>query len=247
MAVLLLDNFLDARYSKWFSRYRSDDLESYQASAGHFPEPEDLNRFEHVIVSGSEDSVVEDRDWVDTEMELVRELVRSKIPTIGFCYGHQLIARALAGPHAVRRSATPEFGWQKITLTGPALERSNPTLDDEYKKDNDDNISIFSDLPSSFHAFNSHFDEVIPEAVGDQLLVMATSANCAVQAFKVKEAPMWGTQFHPEINSEDGLLFLRDIVEYVAKAGHDVKEALGTRKWADETISPRLFANFYRV
>lgn len=246
MPTLLLDNFLDLKYSKWFSRYRSDDLETYRASEGSLPDPEELGRFDHVILSGSEDSIVENRDWVEREMEVVRELVELRIPTIGFCYGHQLIARALAGPEAVRHSLTPEFGWLEISRTDTGRKMTHSILDDEYKN-NTSADSLFGDLPPCFFAFNSHFDEVVPETLVDSggFQILARSAGCAVQALKVRETPMWGTQFHPEINIEDGALFLLDIARYIAGAGHDVEEAVDTRRRADEAVSTRLFKNLY--
>ncbi len=268
MPTLLLDNFLDTKYSKWFSRYHSDELETFRAPEGRFPE--DLTRYDHAILSGSEDSVVEDRDWVDTEMELIRELARLKIPTLGLCYGHQLIARALIGPEAVRRTLTPEFGWIEIilsdmestidgvasptkagsgreaalTMTKTPTEPGRPARFATPSPD-----ALMAGLPPRFHAFNSHFDEVAAKALAadGRFRALATSAGCAVQAFGVKEAPIWGIQFHPEISITDGVLFLRDIAEYVAGAGFDVEEAMASRARAAEGVSRRLFGNFYGV
>lgn len=249
MPTLLLDNFLDQKYSNWFSGYHSDELEIYRAPEGDLPNPGDLSRYDHVILSGSEDSVVEDHDWVETELGLVRELAKLQIPTIGFCYGHQLIARALAGREAVRHTLTPEFGWHEIKLNEPSISRDDAITDDGYKKNQTSNDLLFSGLSPSFHAFNSHFDEVVLEAIIDSggFQVLAFSANCAVQALKVRDAPIWGTQFHPEIKEADGVLFLTDIDDHIEKAGHNVEVAKATRKRADAGMSKRLFENFYRA
>lgn len=237
MPVLLLDNFLDTKFSDWYSQYCHDDLVIMRASEGEFPE--DLTRFSHLILSGSEESIVNDRDWVETEMELVREALQLKLPTLGICYGHQLIARALLGPSGVCHSQTPEFGWIKVSQTvSRQAQAPNVAL-----KTGEPPSSILSNLPASFHIYNAHFDEVCD--LDDRFQVLASSKGCAVQAFQVKGAPIWGLQFHPEIGLEMGIKYLRTFPERYPDHPLDVEATIAGAR--DDEVSEKLFRAFYSV
>lgn len=221
MTVLLLDNFIEKRFSEMFNNYLRSDIDIYDAPGGFFPE--DLDKYSHVLISGSEASIVDDHEWVDKEMELVRKLLEKRIPTLGLCYGHQLIARALLGKEAVRHSKTPEFGWFEVELLG----------EDE----------LFFDLGGKFEIYMVHFDEVVE--TGELLDPLAKSENCAIQAFRVIDAPMWGVQFHPEIEKESAEDFLVELANKFPELG---LEPVEITKLASETDVPeRILRNFYDV
>jgi GMP synthase (glutamine-hydrolysing) len=221
MATLVLDNFVHERYSVYFSRYHRYKLDIYHASKNEFPNR--LDRYDHIILSGSEESILNDKDWIDREMELVRCVVDKKIPVLGICFGHQLMARALGGTDSVRRSSKPEFGWLQVTLTGKT--------------------PLFQGIPGSFLVFNSHFDEVC-NLTGD-FEVLARSDHCDVQAFRVTGTPAWGIQFHPEIDTDSGLKFLRDLVNIVPERKIEIEKAIEDA--GECLISDRLFGNFYDI
>lgn len=217
MVTLLLDNFLNPKYSKYFSRYYQDDLKVFLASKMDFPD--NITEYSHIILSGSEESILNDRDWITREMELVREILRPKIPTLGICFGHQLIARALLGENGVKRADYPEIGWKEVTVQ--------------------DNNPLFSKLEEKFYVFDSHFDEVCNLEGNFHLL--ATSDLCAVSAFQVKGSPVWGIQFHPEIDIESGKKFIKDIKHLapVLDLDWEIENA------KESGISKTLFENFY--
>ena len=61
---------------------------------------------EAIAISGSALGVYDDTDWMDDLRDLIRDAYARKIPMLGICFGHQLIADALGGD--VRKS---EKGW----------------------------------------------------------------------------------------------------------------------------------------
>ena len=130
----------------------------------------------HVVISGSELSAARRHDTDEALLDLVRRLVDAGRPVLGICYGHQMIARALVDDAACRRAAVPEFGFKTLTLA------ANPLFD-----------GIETLVP-----VHSHYDEVcaLPE---DRFEIIASTDDCAVQAFQVRECPVWGVQFHPEL------------------------------------------------
>lgn len=101
------------------------------------------------------------------------------IPVLGICVGHQFIALhngGKAGPAKV-----PEYGKAELIVTEP-----------------DD---LFKGLPERFTVWESHNDEVY-EPPRD-FVVLAHSKDCAVEAMKHSTKPLYGVQFHPEVEHTD--------------------------------------------
>jgi GMP synthase-like glutamine amidotransferase len=142
--------------------------------------------FSHFILTGSEASIMERENWVDEEMEFTREIVDKGYPVLGSCYGHQLLALALAGPGHVRRSPQPELGWCSIHIL----------VDNELlgKK-------------GRFYAYTLHFDEVIH--LGPPFRILASTSSCRIHVFQYGDSPVWGIQAHPEIDTPTGIELFR--------------------------------------
>jgi GMP synthase (glutamine-hydrolysing) len=221
MTTLILDNFLNEKYSGYFSNYYQKDMVKLNASSLEFPE--NIDDYDHIIISGSEDSILNDKEYIHRELELIRECVDKGIPTLGICFGHQMIARALLGFEGVRRRESPEIGWKKVTLhkTGP----------------------LFEGLENEFHVFNSHFDEVCN--LSDEFEILAFSAVCDAQVFQVRGKPVWGIQFHPEIDVESGKKFIGDLKQMFPELDIDFDRAINEVN--DSGISKRFFENFYGI
>jgi GMP synthase-like glutamine amidotransferase len=219
MTTLVLDNFLDEKFSGYFSRYLRDDLEIFKASKLEFPE--NLSKYDHIILTGSEEFIINDRNWIAEEMKLIQKIIDKRIPTLGICFGHQLIARALLGHDGVRKAEKPEIGWKQVTIN-----IKNPLL---------------RGIGSDFFVYNSHFDEVCN--LNKEFEILASSDLCEVQAYQIKNAPMWGVQFHPEIDMESGKKFIMDLSNMFPH----LKEELGrsVTEAREPEISERLFENFY--
>ncbi len=147
----------------------------------------DPRAFSHVIISGSEDSIIEPAPWVEERLGLIRTAVESGTPLLGSCHGHQMIALALGGPECVRRAATPEFGWVELDIR--------------------DEGGIFEGSARPAWTFTAHFDEVFRLWPGAKAL--ARTENCSVAALRLEEAPVFGLQPHPEIDAEEGARLLQ--------------------------------------
>ncbi len=160
----------------------------YRAPDGRLPSPG--SGYTHFILTGSEASIREREAWVDEEVEFVRDIVSRGFPVLGSCYGHQLLALALCGPDRVASSARPEVGWYPIDV----LEE-NGLLGGKGR----------------IYAFCSHFDEVAGLSEGFRIL--ASTPDCPIQAFELIGRPVWGVQFHPEIDVPDARLFLGRLTE----------------------------------
>lgn len=80
--------------------------------------PASLDECDAWLFTGSKYGANDTADWISRAEELVRALQRQQCPTIGICFGHQLIARALGG--RVERAA----GWGVGVHTANILEHS---------------------------------------------------------------------------------------------------------------------------
>jgi GMP synthase-like glutamine amidotransferase len=174
---------------------------SYRAPEGRLPEPSE--KYTHVILTGSEGSILEREPWVGAEVDFVREAFDRGTPILGSCYGHQLLALALRGPQKIRRARRPEIGWFPIDVRSP-----NRLLGGE----------------GTIYAFSSHFDEVID--LDGEFRVLASTPDCEIQAFEIEGRPVWGIQFHPEISIPAGREYLRNLVALGLRTSPLFEEAL---------------------
>jgi GMP synthase (glutamine-hydrolysing) len=116
------------------------------------------------------------------------------IPSLGICYGAQLMALDLGG--RVDRTGISEFGKTGLKQTGGAL---------------------FRDLPPEQDVWMSHRDTVVAPPEG--ATVTATSAGTPVAAFEDARRRVYGVQFHPEVlHTPHGTDLLKNFLYEVAGA-----------------------------
>lgn len=181
--VLILDYSVDRTEAALFRRGFPAGTVSEAAFVRTGEDLPDPAGFTHVVHSGSSLSICGDAPFLEAAGDLIRRLASGGIPQMGICYGHQLLCRALVGPHAVRK--TPgglEMGWREVVQTGDPVE-----------------------VPAagrSFTVLQSHFDEVVEPPPGS--VVVMTGGASRVQGFVHRELKLFGTQFHPEFDREEG-------------------------------------------
>ncbi|WP_375739250.1 type 1 glutamine amidotransferase [Pseudomonas boanensis] len=84
-------------------------LEVIPVSAG-LPDPDSLGL---AVVMGSPESAYDHRlPWLANELTWLQSVQARGVPTLGICFGSQLLARALGGQ--VYRNAVPEIGWTPL-------------------------------------------------------------------------------------------------------------------------------------
>lgn len=185
--LAIIDNSIDPHvYSpvRHWSKYLDIPWLAFRPMEGEFPDWSD--GFSHVIITGSEASILNRDSWVEEEIQLVKEAVNRGLSVLGSCYGHQVLAIALAGSQHVRQCVFPEIGWIPIKII----------------QDNE-----FLGKKGSVFAFSSHFDEVAH--LGREFEVLCRTEHCAIQAFQWKGHSVWGLQYHPEMNRDEALEYIR--------------------------------------
>ncbi|OBA88705.1 glutamine amidotransferase [Mycobacteriaceae bacterium 1482268.1] len=77
-----------------------------------FPAPTD---YDVIVPLGARWPVYDKRlrqAWVGAEMQMLRDAAAAGVPTLGVCFGGQLLAQTFGG--SVARSANPEIGWYDV-------------------------------------------------------------------------------------------------------------------------------------
>jgi GMP synthase (glutamine-hydrolysing) len=166
--VLVLD--LGGQYAQLIAR-RVREARVYSELVPHTLPVEEVRRRNPLalILSGGPASV-----YAEGAPQVDDELFRLGLPTLGICYGAQLMALRLGGE--VRRTDVSEFG--KTDLEGGSG-------------------ALFTGLPEEQTVWMSHRDTVTAPPEGAS--VTGRSSSTPVAAFEDPARRLYGVQFHPEV------------------------------------------------
>jgi len=221
--VLIVDSSIDPSVyrpvEQWARHLREVPFVAVRPPAGE-PVP-DLDRFTHVLLTGSEARFEEPASWFEVEADLVRDAVDRRLAILGSCFGHQMLAWALSGARYVRCAPRPELGWIEIDI-----------LEDD---------PLFEGIPNPWNVFASHRDEVVDPP--PPWRVLAATRSCAVQAIRYGDRPIWGIQPHPETNPEEGRTLMGAAVERFPEEADRIRRAMA-QPVRDDNVAQRLVDAF---
>ena len=128
--------------------------------------------------------------WESAKLGNIGEyLDKAQFPILGICVGHQFMALHFGGSAAP--ADIPEFGKMEIEV-----QKASP---------------LFKDLPAKFTVWESHNDEI--KILPNGFEVLASSRSCRIQAMQHRTRPLFGLQFHPEVeDTEFGEEIFRNFV-----------------------------------
>jgi len=178
--VLVLDNTLHPKLFSLGRRWAARLPEDVYVDVVHAPSALDLpdiEEYTHLVLSGSQASVLRAPTWVRREAEFVRTAADIGVRILGSCFGHELLVASLSGPSYLRRAAKPEIGWTSLDIV---------------EKD-----PLLQDIPTPWTVFAAHIVEVVSPP--PPWRVLARSRRCATHVLRYGEKPIWGIQAHPEI------------------------------------------------
>jgi GMP synthase-like glutamine amidotransferase len=174
------------------------ELETWSTRTRSMP-PGALDDYDGVLTLGALASV-NDHDtqpWIGAERCLLEQALGSGTPTLGVCFGAQLLA-SVAGAR-VERSSEPEVGWVQIELDAAAAR--DPVL------------GALGEAP---YVFQWHYESF---GSPDRGAVVGRSA-LANQALVAGEHA-WGLQFHIEVGPSTLSSWLGSYDEVLRDAGLD--------------------------
>ncbi len=163
------------------SRERVERLENCVAGNGAKVTPDEwdeatpgrFDEFDGVVLSGSPAMLTDPGTTTKFRAE-VDAIVGSKVPILGICFGHQLMASA--------------FGAEVVKDTRHVLEMVTTTV---LAKD-----PLFDGLPKSLMLLESRYEVV--NGLPDGFSLLARSEASRIAAMKHPKRTVYGVQFHPE-------------------------------------------------
>lgn len=102
--------------------------------------------------------------------------LRTGVPLLGVCLGHQAIAEAL----------------------GATVTHAEELMHGKVSRVRHTEDSFFGGVPTEFDATRYHSLAVVRDTVPDSLMITAETASGIVMALRHQELPIYGVQYHPE-------------------------------------------------
>ncbi|PRY67613.1 GMP synthase (glutamine-hydrolysing) [Glaciihabitans tibetensis] len=142
-----------------------------------------------IVLSGGPSSVYD-----EGSPSLDPGILKLGVPTLGICYGFQVMAQQLGGE--VANTGLREYGATAVTLAAGSS-------------------TLLGEQPADQTTWMSHGDSVSKAPEG--FTVLASSASTPVAAFASDEKKMYGVQWHPEVkHSEFGQQVLENFLHRAA-------------------------------
>jgi GMP synthase (glutamine-hydrolysing) len=188
-------------------------------NGGALPAPDSVAA---VVVTGSAAMVPERLDWSERTAAWLRRAIALEVPTLGVCYGHQLLAHALGG--------RVDYNPRGREIGTVQIERLAASADDE----------LVSTLPQNFSAHATHLQSVVQLPKAAVVLARSALDDCQLVRFAPR---VWGAQFHPEFGMQEMRGYLRARSEAIDYEGLDTQALLrAVRSCPDARALLRRFA-----
>lgn len=162
---------------------KADGVQVETVQLGDGEKIPDLDPYDMMLVMGGPQDVWQEAEhpWlVDEKLAIHRFVVNMGRPYLGICLGHQLLAAAVGGNVELGQKA--EVGVMPVQLT--TAGKTDP---------------LFAGLPDPLTVLQWH--SAVVTSLPDRAEVLASSAACAVQAFRYGPYA-YGLQCHVEITDQ---------------------------------------------
>lgn len=197
---------------------QSDALITDVARGDALPNPDGLSG---IAIAGSHDMVTDGYDWIGKTAEWLNKAADLRIPTLGICFGHQLLAHALGGTVGDNPNGR-EFGTVEVHLTDSAAD--DP---------------LFCGLPTDIRVHVCHTQTVLSLPPAAQVLAFNDMDGC--HAFVYGEH-VWGIQFHPEFDADVTRAYIQEHRQELEAEGQDPDQLINT--CIDTPFGGRLLRRF---
>ncbi len=183
-----------------------------------------INSYTGVILGGSGEINISNWDKkIQSKIikikPILKKIIREDFPTLGICFGHQLIADLMGGK-VVRHKDKAETGVYKICINKEGLRSP-----------------LFKNFPKTFFAVNGHNDSVVKIPKNAKLL--ASSKRCKIHALRIRQN-IYTVQFHPELDEKE--MYLRAGI----LKGYALKKQLIKRN-INKKLTKMIFKNFHTI
>lgn len=166
-----------------------------------------VDQFDGYIYSGSKHGVYDDIPWIEPMMTFIRDVADAKIPQLGICFGHQVMAQALGGK---AEKSTRGWGCGIQTYALDTAERATARNEPQAAQQafggavGSDFVNGAAHLPNdnrtmSLSVLLLHQDQVTQIPPNTQ--VIGGNEFCPFGALRYLDTPAISVQFHPEFDN----------------------------------------------
>lgn len=159
--------------------------------------------------------------FLDRLQPLFRYIFDTDTPTLGICYGHQLLG-AFAGAQVFSDETQKKTKSHEVKLM---VDKNN--------------YFLFSDLPESFFAHYGHKD-VLDRVPSGAVLLMNGGEQCKVSALRYQKN-IYSTQFHPELTYDDMINRMKHSPGYLPEG------VIAEEVFSKDPNSNRILRNFSKL
>ena len=168
-------------YPVMFERFlgragRDLEFAAFSPVRGEFPAS--ISECDGWLISGSRHGVYDKLDWMAPLQDFIRELEAARVPLIGVCFGHQIIAEALGG-----KVVKSDKGW------GVGVQRYN--VEQHYP--------WMQRRPAAIGLYAYHQDQVV--VCPDSATVFSASEFCPYAGLSYGDSII-SVQAHPEFEED---------------------------------------------
>ncbi len=190
----------------------------------------DLNEYSAVIAGGSpfDVSLPEDQKSVVQKnvegffTQLFDQMIDLDFPFLGICSGNGLLGNY--------------YGTTISRKYGERIGRVTITLTEEGEKD-----VLLAGLPKQFLALAGHKEAC--DKVPDNALLLASSASCPVQMFRVKNN-IYAVQFHPEADGDEFILRIKTYKNHGYFRPEEADELISKVKNVETPVAREILRRF---
>jgi GMP synthase-like glutamine amidotransferase len=192
-----------------------------QVKDGVFPET--LGDYDGFVITGSPASAAGDDPWILKLLDTIREIDAKKIPTVGICFGHQAIGRALGGEVGKNPG-----GW------GFGISPTHFNTAESWMEPKAETLNLYA----------AHSEQLLRAPT--RAVILGGDDFCAVGSYKIGDH-IFTTEYHPEMTPEFIAELVDELGSYVGPAvAPKAKQQVATQK-ADGKIFAQWMVNFFEM
>jgi len=200
-------------YDAWFARMTGFEGTAITVSPPDGDTLPDIDELSGVLVTGSSAMVTDAAEWSERTGAWLREAVAAGVPTLGVCYGHQLMAKALGGVVGVNPKGRA-IGTREVRMMPAA--HGDP---------------VFHGAPEVLTVQVTHSEVVLEPPPGAERLIRAEHDPFHGLRFGPRA---WGVQFHPEMDTDYVSLLITQRSEAIRDEGLDPEALLADVRPSDD-------------
>ena len=188
--------------------------------------PDNPQQADGWLITGSRHGVYDDLDWIEPVKAFLRQALADKVPVVGVCFGHQILAEAMGG-----KVVKSDKGWG----LGPHNYKASGAPD------------WMGSLAQDWSGHAVHQDQVVELPPNSTVMASSDFCNYAALAYGDVQAPLAiSVQPHPEFSDA----FVSDLIDVrlrgivpddiIAESQAKLGQSVNNTDWAKAMVA------FYR-